>query len=90
MGILMSFSDLNLTEYTSGYLSIPTILAYQTTSLIHLNWYATKEDAESGAPYIQQTAYEVSNTLFTTPDFYSASYQYLLTLPEFATATLDM
>lgn len=89
MGIFMSFSDLNLTEYPSGYLSIPTILAYQNTSLIHLNWYATKADAEAGAPYIQQTAYEVSNTLFTGPDFYAPSYQYILTLPEFSSGVLD-
>jgi outer membrane biosynthesis protein TonB len=90
MGIFMSFTDLNMAEYPEGYLSISVIIVYPSSSLIYLNWHATKQDAEVGNPYIQQTSYDVDNSVFTSVDFHTKAYEYLLTLPEFSGGTLEV
>lgn len=73
------------TTYPAAYARVMFARAHSDKSYICVCWYATEADRFSGVDHVKAFEF-ITETATLTGDFYPATYSYLKTLPEFASA----
>lgn len=89
MALQMSYTTESGTNFSECYIIVSNIIIMPETSMICTNYFANQSSFESGELPIAQPAYNVATNSFDIGPVFDAAYNYLLTLPEYSTATLS-
>ena len=88
MALQMPYTAEDGTFYPMCYVLVSSIIAMPETSMICTNFFADQAAYESGGLPLSQPAFHPATTLFDAGPIFNVSYDYLLTLPEFAGAVI--
>ena len=88
MALEMDYTDPNGNRYPNCYIVITSIVFVPDNAAICTNWYHDKSEWDAGLMPFQQPAYTTSVDTFDTLPVFTAAYDYLLTLPEYAGAQI--
>lgn len=88
MALQMSYTAEDGTVYPECYILVSSIIVMPETSMICTNFFSDRAAYDAGSLPLAQPAFNPSTTLFDTGPIFSVTYNYLLTLPDFAGATI--
>lgn len=88
MALQMSYTSPEGQVYPECYIVLTAIVLSPSGATLCTNYYAEKAVFDEGGLPLVQPAYRSEISLYDTGPAFNVSYQYLLTLPDFAGAVI--
>ena len=88
MALQMNWTSPEGTNYPECYIKIVVITAVPDEATLAVNWYADRAAWEAGLVPLLQSGCVAPISVFDIGPMFSVADSYLLTLPEFSSATI--